>query len=258
MVRGAFASARFSAGCLFLAAFSYGSFGQMVSIPSGSKGPQAKTREELDAFGLIYEAINNRAGIAAAESFLRAHPHSDFVEYACMAAMRSYDESGDWDGAHRMAKETLRSNPENVDALLTLSRLLIDPGHESAQTLTQARTFAESGMAHLKSMSIPASANSKQWIQTKKAFLAQGSYVLGWVAFRERNTSEAVRKLRTAIEFDPQGEYFYRLAVITAAHGDLQAALKLAVKARDMGPARVSNLASLEIKTLAGQLHREP
>ncbi|MEJ7708746.1 MAG: hypothetical protein WKF84_02555 [Pyrinomonadaceae bacterium] len=28
---------------------------------------------------------------------------SDFAEYAHMAAMRSYDELGDWDGAHEMA-----------------------------------------------------------------------------------------------------------------------------------------------------------
>lgn len=258
MARGGFGSVRIAAGCWFLAAISYASFGQMVSIPSGSKGPQAKTRDELDAFGVIYEAKNSRAGIAAVEAFLRVHPHSDFVEYACMAAMRSYDELGDWDGAHQMAMMTLRSNPENVDALLTMSRLLIDPGHESARTLTQAKSFAESGMAHLKMMTIPTSANSKQWIQTKKAFLAQGTFVLGWVAFRKHDNSEAMRKLQAAIEFDPKGEYFYRLAIITAKVGDLQYAMKLAVKARDIGPASVSDLAKLEIKAIERKLHGKP
>ncbi len=258
MERGGCGNARFAVGCWFLAALSCASFGQMVSIPAGTKSPQAKTRDELDAFGVIYEAKNSRGGIAAVEAFLRGNPHSEFVEYACMAAMRSYEDLGNWDGAHRMAIMALRSNPENVDAILTMSRLLVDPGHESARTLKQAKDFAESGMDHLKSMSIPATANSKQWIQTKKAFLAQGTFVLGWVAFREGDNSEAVRKLEAAIEFDPKGEYFYRLAIITAETGDLPTAMNLAVKARDIGPASVSDLARMEIKTLERQLHGKP
>ena len=258
MARGGFVSARFALACGFLAAISYGSFGQMVSIPSGSKGPQAKTRQELDLFGAIYEAKNAQSGIAAADAFLHAYPQSEFVEYACMAAMRSHDELGNWDGAQQMAKMTLRSNPENVDALLTMSRLLIDPGHESAQTLTQAKTFAELAMVRLNSMSIPASANSKQWLQTKKAFLARGTFALGWAAFREGDNAEAIRKLQAAIKFDPKGEYYYRLAVVTAATGNLEGAMKLAVKALGIGPASVSDLAKLEIKALERQSHSKP
>lgn len=258
MERGGSGSVRFLAGCWFLAALTCSSFGQMISVPSGLKGPQANTREELDAFGVIYEAKNSPAGIAAVETFLRAYPQSGFVEYACMAAMRSYEELGNSDGAQEMAKRTLRSNPENVDALLTMARLLIAPGQDSAQTLKQAKSFAESGMAHLKTMSIPASANGKQWSQTKKSYLARGTFVLGLVAFREHDTSEAIRKLQAAIEMDPQGEYCYRLAIMTAETGDLQAAMNLAVKARDLGPANVSDLATLEIKALEKQLHSKP
>ena len=111
-----------AACCLMLTLYVDGS-GQIVSIPSGSKGPQAQTRDELDAFGEIYGAADSSASIARARSFVRKYPQSNFAEYAYMAAMRSYDELGDWDGAHEMAQAILRLNPENIDALLTLARL---------------------------------------------------------------------------------------------------------------------------------------
>lgn len=242
-----------AACCLMLTLYGDG-IGQIVSIPSGSKGPQAQTRDELDAFGEIYDAADSTASIALARNFVRKYPQSNFAEYAYMAAMRSYDEMGDWDGAHEMAGAILRLNPENIAALSTLARLLIDSHHQTTQTLGLARRHAEAGLVNLKSLSIPSSADSKQWLGTKKQFLAQGNFVLGWVAFQEQKPTEAIAHLKKAIAFDPQGEYFYRLSLVHAAQGELQTALTLARKALQIGPAKVGNLARLKIEAWEKQV----
>jgi hypothetical protein len=53
-----------------------------------------------------------------------------------------------------------------------------------------------------------------------------------------------------ATEFDPQGDYFYRLALVYEATGRRQEALTAAIRARDLGPEQVSSLAARKIAAL--------
>lgn len=258
MVPAVFAKAFYTASLYMFAASTNHGFAQLLSFPSSASVPQAKTREELDDFGFIYEANSSRACVEAVKAFLLAHPQSEFAEFAHTAAMRSYSELSDWEGAYRMAELTLTSNASNIDALLTMARLLIDPEHESAEGVTRAKTLTQTAIAGLRGKTIPVSANGKQWIRTKASYLAQSAFVLGWAAFREGNQTDALQKLQEAIGLDPQGEYFYRFALVNARKGNLQAALSLAIQARNLGPLKISRLASLEIEKLQNQLEIKP
>jgi tetratricopeptide (TPR) repeat protein len=235
--------------CLYLL-LPHEAMAQPISIPSGAQSPQAKTGDELDAFGLVYEARDSRVRIAAAESFLRGYPKSEFVEYACMAAMHAYHDLGNWDRSDEMARMALKANPENVDALLHRARLLIEAGHETPLNLAEAKRLAELGLARVNGVKLPASARSREWLRTKTSFLALGVSVLGWYSFRAGKIDSAIESFQRAIDLDPQGEYFYRLALVTAAAGDLEASLKWASLASKSGPARIAALAQRQIELL--------
>ena len=258
MVPAVFAKAFYTASLYMFAAAANHGFAQLFSFPSSLSVPQAKTREELDDFGFIYEANSSRACVEAAKAFLLAHPQSEFAEFAHTAAMRSYSELSDWEGAYRTAELTLTLNASNIDALVTMARLLIDPEHESAEGVARAKTLTQTAIAGLRGKTIPVSANGKQWIRTKTSYLAQSAFVLGWAAFREGNQTDALQKLQEAIGLDPQGEYFYRFALVNARKGNLDTALSLAIQARKLGPLKISRLASLEIEKLQNQLGIKP
>lgn len=223
---------------------------QSISIPAGSKGPQARTSDELDAFGLVYEAQTSKESAAAVEVFLHAYPNSEFAEYAAVAAMHSYHEIGNWRRSKELAEMVLKTNTENVDALLHLARLLIDPEHEEKSNLAEARRLADRGLSRLKSMSIPQSAASREWLRTRKSFVAVGSSVLGWISFRKGELDRALEYLQQAAQVDAQGEYFYRLSLITAAKGDFAGSRKWASQATKAGPEWISMLARRQLAIL--------
>ncbi|MEO8659603.1 MAG: tetratricopeptide repeat protein [Bryobacteraceae bacterium] len=223
---------------------------QSISVPSGSKGPQAKSGAELDAFGLLYEAHTPKDSAAAAESFLRSYPDSEFVEYAAIAAMHSHHDMGSWKRSKELAELVLKIDPDNVDALLHLARLLIDPEHEDKGNLGEAGRLAERGLTKLKTMSIPRSANSRDWLRTRNSFTAIGSSVRGWVCFRTGAKDRAIDYLKEAARLDPQGEYFYRLSLVAEAKRDVKGSRDWASQAIQAGPEWIGVLARRQLAAL--------
>ncbi len=215
-----------------------------ASAQVGPHAPQAKTRDELDSFGLIFET----AGPAAAESFLRLFPGSEFMEQAQLAAMHNRYDLGDIPRSRQLALAVLTINPESPDALLHSARLIVTPGFESPGQFAEARRLAEAGIARVKTMKIPTAADSRVWLRTRNSFLAVGTSVLGWLAFREGKPDVAVGLLQQAAAYDPQGEYFYRLSLLPASNrSDLSGWASRAIQA---GPEWITVLARHRLEQL--------
>lgn len=246
-MRGVFVS--LAALCLWMF-LCIGTYAQSISISARGKGPQARSANELDAFGLLYEAKTSRKSADAVELFLRAWPNSEFAEYAGAIGMHSYHEIGNWVRSKRLAELVLKTNAENVDALLHLARLLIDPAHEEVSSLGEARRLADRGLIQLRSISIPKSAGSGEWLRTRNSFAAVGYSVVGWVCFREGEMDRALEYLQRAANWDAQGEYFYRLSLVTAAKRDWTNSQKWASQAIKAGPERISVLARRQLASL--------
>lgn len=219
-----------------------------AAAQSTAHSPQAKTREELDAFGLIFEAANPSAEATAAESFLHLFPDSEFSEQAQLAAMHSRYDLGDIPRSRELALAALTTNPESPDALLHSARLIVAPGFESPSQFAEARRLAEAGISRVKSMKIPTSADSRVWLRTRNSFLAVGTSVLGWLAFHEGKPDLAAGLLQQAAAYDPRGEYFYRLSLLPASnHRDLSGWASRAIQA---GPEWITVLARHRLKRL--------
>ena len=255
----AWAVFRSVAVCSVLALLSHGAWAQAILLPSGLNGPQARTRDELDAFGLILEARNNREVASAAESYVEDHPDSEFVEHAALAAMHSYYDLGNLDRSRALAQVALKANPHSPDALLHSARLLIAPAAENSSNLAEARRLVEAGLTQLKSIKLPSSADSRSWLRTRNSFMAVGKSVLGWLSFREEKLDHAINCLQQAVALDPQGEYFYRLSLITAAstaaNRNTSDSRKWALRAVEAGPDWIAALARQQLERTKTNLH---
>ena len=223
---------------------------QSISIPAGASSPQAKTGDEIEAFGLLYNSKSTEESAAASEAFLGAYPESEFIEYAAASAMHSYHELGNWQRSRELSEFVLKANAENVDALLHRARLLIDPRHEEKANREEARRLAEDGLSKLKRLTIPRSAGSQRWLRTRNTFVAVGTSVLGWLSFREGAIDKSLEYLKQAVLLDGQGEYLYRLSLVAAVKLDLPASREWASQALAVGPEWVRVLARRQIASL--------
>ena len=234
---------------------------QVLSIPSGGRVPQAMTRDELDAFGAIYDVGDANSTIQAVKRFAQDFPKSQFLEYADMAAMHAYDELGDRRGSHAMAEAILKLNPKNVDALLTLAELIVkEPlgSQDGAAQWNRARDYARQGLAELDRYTLPPLAERKRWLKTKRDFLARGYGILGTVAYAQGHLDEAIGSYAKAADFNPLGEYFYQEGLAFEAQGQFERARMSLSRARDLGPEPVSRLAAGEIDRLRTEEKSQP
>lgn len=222
-------------------------FSQVVSIHSGGAGPQAKTRDELDAFGKIYDQTDPHSTKQMVIGFVKRYPRSEFLEYAQMAGVHACDRLAEPNEATAMAQVVLKLNPKNVDALLTSARLLVeepgDPRNEIQRHLL-AKDYAQQGLSELRLFTLPPFADKHAWVRTKKKLLALGYGVLGQVAFDQKKFKEALTNLTKATDLDPEGSYFYRLGLVYAAKGQLDLARASFSRAQMLGPEEVSRLAA--------------
>ena len=152
----------------------------------------------------------------AAESFLRSFADSEFTEQSRLAARHSRYDIGDIGRSSDHARADLKSNPESADALLHSARLIVAPGFESPDQFIEACRLAEAVITRVKSMKIPTPADNRVWLRTRNSFLAVGTSMLDWIAFREGKPSFAAGLLKQAAAYDPQGKYFYRLSLLPA------------------------------------------
>ena len=179
---------------------------QVIAIHSGGGVPQAMTRDELDAFGAIYDEVDANSTIRAVTRFARDFPKSQFLEYADMVAMHAYDELGDRRGSRAMAEAILNLSPRNVDALLTLAELIVKDSLGSQDGATQwnlARDYVRQGLAELNRYTLPPLAERKRWLRSKRDFLARGYSILGGVAFTQGNLDEAIGNYAKATDLNP-------------------------------------------------------
>lgn len=225
---------------------------QVRFLPFGETSPQAQTRDELDAVGRIFDETDSEAVIRLAHNFIRDYPESDFREFIYISLLHTYEQTGDVPHVQETAGTILRLNPESLDALLALAAYRLEHKESGTATpgLLSAREYAQRALERIRRIKMPETANRQQWVDAKKSFLGRACLYLGLAEVQEKKLDDGLQLLIAATEFDPQGSYFYRLAVLYEARGSYTKALESAERARQLGPELVARLAERQIARL--------
>jgi outer membrane protein assembly factor BamD (BamD/ComL family) len=149
---------------------------QTIVQRSGKSVPQASTREELNAFGLVLEAGSPEAMLEAASRYREQFPKSEFFEYACVAEMQAAMDLKKYSIAEQAANTVLKINPANPEALVTFAEVLV------ARNPDSARQYAQSALDRLKALPAPAFSDPATWLNTKRAMEVRARRVLAQVS----------------------------------------------------------------------------
>lgn len=218
---------------------------QMIVQPPGKSVPQAKTREELDTFGMILDSGSPQATLVAAKRFRGLFPKSEFYEYACVAQMQAAMDMLDMRLAEETALVVLKLNPNNPEALLTLGEVKVagfatGTGADAA-LLEHAVEYAKASLDRLRALSLPPLGDSHTWLRTKRAMLARAHLVLAQVAIRQGQWGTAENELQTAIDLAPSSKAYLLLSRVYGQTNRQEQALAATKKADFLAPAALTD-----------------
>lgn len=236
---------------------------QVTFFPSGSTSPQAKSKDELDAYGLIFESQNPEEATALATNFLENYPDSEFRVYVLVQQMHAYEATDNYEGVLAAGKKALLVSPRNIDVLTTLATAIanrIPPAGAQRETLlAEAESYATQARSQLENLVRSRSVPRQEFSRYKRQAEALNAAAFGLIALERGNLRRAIDEYETAVTLNPEprGVDYYRLGIAYQLdHQDEKARLRLNQAAK-LGPALITKLAQKQILDLQSPQRNE-
>ncbi|MGH9402836.1 MAG: tetratricopeptide repeat protein [Terriglobia bacterium] len=166
-----------------------------------AKGPQWKSRAEYDAFQAIQKGSTPQEKIQSADAFLEKYPTSDFKFLADNLKAQEYQQLGQTSPAIAAAKDSLKSNPDNLFALNYLSYVFpytYKPNTGGSSDLGEITDEAKKGLQLLQQQQKPAAASEEQFDAAVKQSRFNFNRALGFAALQQKDYPGAINYLKAA------------------------------------------------------------
>lgn len=228
---------------------------QFGPLSNPAQAPQAKSQQELDAFLEIMSATEAPEMVKKVDAFASQYPGSAFLSLAYQTQALAFQRLGDFERSVSAGEKSLRENPQNTTTLLMLAAIIANgpPHHpDRAKLLTQAADYAHRALHYVDTTKPPRQIPLQQWELEKHEMQSKAHEALGVVSLDRGEIHAAVTEFQAALTGSTQadGALFLRLGVALALAGQQVDAEKNLVRAEELGPASVRQLASSEITKL--------
>lgn len=230
---------------------------QLTFFPSDSSIPEAQSKDELDAYGLVYESKDPSGTIALGEKFLKDFPNSGFRAYVLVHEMYAYEALDNPEALIETGKKALALYPRCHDVLLMLANALAsrlppeDPGRE--KMLIEAKGYAVQDRGQLETLVRSAAVPRTEFREYKRQAMAANAGVFGLIALQAGDLDTAIAEYEKATAFSPQGVDFYRLGTAYQLRGQNEKAIRSLEQAVALGPALISSRAQKRLRDLQGR-----
>lgn len=187
--------------------------------PQAARAPRWQSREEYDAYMAMANQTNDlELQIALAESFLQRFPASDFKSGAYLTEMQCYSRLNDTGRALTAARNALRFDRDNLEALGFLSYVFpftFKPDDRNAESiLTRAKNDAQHGLDVLQRVPKPPNVSDQEFRAVAMQKRAIFNDVLGFAALSQKDYAGAIKALKAAVHDNPNDTYaFYRMGL---------------------------------------------
>ena len=212
-----------------------------AATPQGKRPPQAKTQEEFTAYKAVVAQTDPAAMEKATDDFATKFPASELREVLYKACMENYQRANNAEKMMDMAHKTLALDPDDPEALLGIAQGISEQLHDTDldkdQKLAEAKKDAERALVTIDT-DIPTTGYPPEQLAAFKNRSKSDAYaVIGTLAFKTSNWTEAETNLRKSIEADPQepdSVAIFRLAVSLDMQNKYPEAVKYVDQAVDL------------------------
>ncbi len=222
-------------------------------LPRGPATPQAKSEDELDAYGLILDSTSRKQTIKRAQQFMVHYPKSEFCGYALIQEMYAYWSLNEFGKLLIVGRAALRHSPNNINVLTTLADAIADnlpaSGSKRKVLLAEAEDDATEACRQLNMLKRPFDVPRLQFGTDKQQTRATIAATLGLIALDRGSIPRAITEYKVAISLSPKprGVDYYRLGGAYLLNGQVERALEMLKKAASLGPHLITALAQEQI-----------
>ncbi len=215
--------------------------GQAAAAPQGKRPPKVNSQEEFAAYKAVIAMTDAAAEEKAADDFATKYPQSELRPLVYKSVMQHYQQANNGDKMVDMAKKTLAIDPDDPEALVAVAQVVAEQVHDTDldkdQRFAEAKKDAERALVTVET-DVPTSGYAPEQLNQYKGFLrSQAYFILGTIAFKNKDWATAETNLRKSIDALPQQPdviAVYRLAVSLDMQNKMPDALKAVQQAVDL------------------------
>ncbi len=218
-----------------------GQAGQAAAAPQGKRPPKVNSQEEFAAYKAVIGTTDPAAAEKAANDFATKYPDSELRPLVYKSVMQRYQQANNGDKMVEMARKVLAIDPDDPEALVAVAQVGAEQVHDTDldkdQRFAEAKKDAERALTTIDT-DVPSSGYPPEQLAQYKGFLrSQAYFVLGTIAFKNKNWAEAETNMRKSIDAlpsQPDVIAVYRLAVSLDMQNKIPDALKAVQQAVDL------------------------
>jgi len=227
---------------------------QLTFFPSDASIPQAGSKDELDAYGLIYESKDPKQTIALGERFLKAFPDSQFRPYVLVHEMYAYEAMDNYEALVATGRQAIVVYPRSHDVLLMLANSLASrlppEGPERGRLLIEAENIALRDREQLDRLVRSPAVTRQDFHHYRQQAKGANAALFGLISLQRGEIDKAIVEYEKATVLNPRGVDYYRLGVAYQMCGQNDKAIQRLKRAAELGPAMISSLAQRRIRDL--------
>jgi tetratricopeptide (TPR) repeat protein len=209
------------------------------AAPTGPHPPQAKSKEEFDAYNLAASKTDPAQAEAAADDFAQKFPASDLKELLYVRAMNLYQQQNNSAKVVAMGRKAIALNPTDPVPLVAVASALVMDTRENDldrdARFAEATKDAQAALDNIDTgLQVPPNIPADR-VAAAKANLRSIAYdTLGVIAMNKKDYAAAEQNFQQAADLmkdQPDAVVYLRLSVAQDNEKKYQAALDSANKA---------------------------
>lgn len=192
-----------------------------AQAPTGYKPPQAKTKEEFDAYKAGAALPSPDQVLAAADQFAQKYPDSELKGLLYVQAMNGFAQQGRADKEIEAGRKALAIDPHDPNPLIHVSSALVevtrDNDLDKEQRYAEARNDAQAAIDNINTgLHIPPGVSEAQVQTVKNSILALAYETLGVIAMQKQDYATAETDFQKSVDIakaEPMARVYLRLSV---------------------------------------------
>jgi tetratricopeptide (TPR) repeat protein len=243
-----------------------------ASMATSTAGKGAVPPEEAQAFQAIQNELDPDRKIQEANDFATKYPNSILITYAYFLAQGAALQKDDLDGVLSYGEKSLASNPDNLNALMLMTKFLPQPRSLQNEVnpdkkLEEAEKDGQKALGLVETL--PKMPNEPDDVFEKRkgqyleaihsglgmVYLQRAVGGLGGVDPKELAKSETEYKAAVAASANPAAEDFFRLGEVLTRENKKDDAIQAFTKASELSQdnPQMKGLADQQIQQLKSQ-----